>query len=704
MNDPADSNMEKPGGAIDLGAFRAIVDATPAPITACKQDLEALYAYVGLPDTGVRTRDAIAKALSERIRTSFSIGHQAAWRLFRSLQTDLIREHVMRGATLDPYFEILGHLRDAMRSDDRGSVIAGDWTAAVAAARDHVEFHALGDLHSGIGFAREYAVARAAKALEEAGYAIDLAPGQIILTEAGEKKLVEALEAAIAKMGGLNVARRIFAAIAPAYDAEQGRYHLVPTISSIGGGDPQVPWGYLLQLAVKHLEGEKPHDDSERHWRFVCSLATAFAAVIDVQPYTPMAWGTFDAGGLLLFLRDLALYDTLFRLPQLRSSDVVRLIRGVLDFFDPTLPTRGGWTMDQALAVIAAILDPTGDVRGPVILCERDIRRALPDLAPTIVHTLLNDVFCHPAGANQLFSRPTDVPTDQDRSLGITFGERPLLKLGSRYCLIDRSVCGPALLEALLSALRPEIHELDKNIGPALERYIESELNVHGVPTKSGDYESDSGNGECDVIAETPDTLVFFEVKKKPLTRRARAGMDAYLLLDLAGSLLDAHAQAGWHDVRLRHAGALNLERDGDSTVLKLDGRGIERVALSMLDFGSFQDRIVLKHFLEATMNAAFQPHDVTLAKRFAQINGSLSEIRNQIALRYPGQAQVRQPFFECWFISVPQLLVILDGVTDAAQFRQALWTCRHITTGAADLYYELSRMRRAQAAAPNPI
>jgi hypothetical protein len=413
-----------------------------------------------------------------------------------------------------------------------------------------------------------------------------------------------------------------------------------------------------------------------------------------------LAFSTFDAAGLLAFLRDLALYDTLFRTPQLRPSDVERLARGMLDFVDASAQTRGGWSLDQALSVIAYILDPIHGARGPVILCERDICKTLTDIPKAVVRTILEEVLCHPStGPNQFFSRATDAPTLSDSRLGITFWSRPLLKLGARYVLFDRSVCAPACLEALLTALRFERKRLDDDIGRAVERFVEREFAAHGVPTASGDYDHNKEHGECDLVADTPDTLVFFELKKKALTRRARAGMDASLLLDLAGSLLQAHAQAGWHEIRLRQAGSLKLDRGGSTTTLNLNGRGIEKVALSMLDYGSFQDRIVLKHFLEATMNAAFHPNDTGLSKKFDEINASLAEIRDQIALRYPEQAQINQPFFECWFVSVPQLLVLLDGVHDAAGFRAALWTCRHLTTGAADLYYELSRMRCIQAA-----
>jgi len=196
----------------------------------------------------------------------------------------------------------------------------------------------------------------------------------------------------------------------------------------------------------------------------------------------------------------------------------------------------------------------------------------------------------------------------------------------------------------------------------------------------------------------TPGVLVFLELKKKPLTRQARAGLDAELLLSLAGSMLDAHAQAGWHEFRITRAGFLDLVRHGETHRLSLDGRSIEKIALGMLDFGSFQDRIVLKQFLEATLNVSFGSPDPAYDKKLRKINIALTEIREQYNTAHAGKAEVRQPFFNCWFMSIPQLLILLDEVSDPATFKDALWSNRHMVTGTSDLYFEMSKMRRMKA------
>jgi len=156
-------------------------------------------------------------------------------------------------------------------------------------------------------------------------------------------------------------------------------------------------------------------------------------------------------------------------------------------------------------------------------------------------------------------------------------------------------------------------------------------------------------------------------LKKKPLTRRAQAGSDVHILLDIANSLLDAQVQSGWHEARLRIHGYLDLTSPKGTARLELKGRSVERIALSLLQFGSFQDRMLLKQFLEASMTVdTFDMKDPALKSKFDKLNATLHELREQLAALHPGARQLDQPFFHCWFLSVPQLLVALDGVSDA--------------------------------------
>ncbi|MBA6043414.1 hypothetical protein [Pseudomonas lactis] len=683
---------------MDLQTFRQVVDSSDPGIASCDDEPHRLYDYIGLQMESSFASSVVSDALYSRIRDAFTSGHAAIWQICRSLRTDLIREHVLRGTKLEPYLDVIDHLADAIRiGDNAGSSIEGDWSQAIRAAYDHTHFRSWGDRDPERLYSRDFKVAKAARALSDNGFAIHLEPGRLSLEETSERAVVATIEDIIAKMGGVNVARRIFKEISPLFDPEQQRYHVVRRVSMTDDGTPQIPWGYLIQLAAKHAQGSKPYIDTDFQWHKLCSMAQAFGAVIDVQPYTPKFFGSMDAFALLPLLKEIAVYDTLFCIPQMRPTDVVKLARGMLDWMDPEAPTNSGWSIEQALEITSYLLSSSCNVRGPIFVDEADVRRACPAVPREIVAKVLDEVLSHPtSGANRNFSNPADAPAPGSPQTGHDFFLRPLLRSsGRRFILLDCSVCAPACIEALLTALRPETKSLDDKVGLAVERFLKAELASHGIAIGEGDYDSGGEHGECDLVIETPEAVIFAEIKKKPLTRRAKAGSDAALILDLAGSLLAAQAQAGWHEVRLRRDGHLDLEYEGVITRLGLSDREVERVAVSLLDYGGFQDRTLLKQFLEGTMNANFMVSDARLTKKFAGVNESLAEIRDQVALLHPGAVTIDQPFFHCWFISVPQLLVLLDGVTDSLGFKNALWSSRHIVTGSSDLYFDLSYMRR---------
>jgi hypothetical protein len=687
---------------VDLKTFREIVDRTPTEIAAIRDQPEQLFAYAGLDFQGSYQLKTVGDALNDRIRAAFKTGHRTVFSHCRSLITDLIREHVLFDLPLDPYYDLLGRLRDAARRTDSGGDVDGDWEAAIKAARDSVEMSNYSTPHLRGAHAREYNVAEAAKALKQAGYSIRLEPGLIFVEEASQRLIVGEIERHIAAIGGINVARRLFKQITPIYDQAMGRYHIVPAISMSAGDsprNPQIPVGYILQLAVKHLEAQEPEVTHSAHWQRLIGLATAYAAVIDVQPYYPAIWGAMDAKALLKYLQEQALYDSMFRFLQLRASDVVKICRGAFSFLDHDRVHPDGWTLSQSFEVIGYLINPRLDIRGPVIVDERDVGRGLSHLPRSAVTAILRTVLSHAAGSpNQHFSLPTDAPTHENKSRGADFYLKPLIRRpGNRYLIVDRSVCGWGYVEALLTALRPLDRDLDTKVGTAMEKVVEAEFVSHGVEVFSGDYD-EGGHGECDIAVRTPEVLFFLELKKKTLTRRARAGGDADLLLDLAGSLLDAQAQAGWHELRITRAGFLDLIRDGEIRRLSLDGRGIEKIALGMLDFGSFQDRIVLKQFLEATLGVTFGSSNPAYDTKFKTINAALGEIREQYGAAHGSKAEVINPFFNCWFMSIPQLLIMLDEVSDAETFRTTVWSYRHMVTGTSDLYFEISNMRRMKA------
>lgn len=698
---------------MDLKTFRQIVDCCPGGITSCRNDLHDLYLYVGLPvESGSFSRHAISRQLYSKIVAAFSSGHRAVFQRCRTLRSELIQGHVLDGEPLHPYFSILDNIEDAVRNTGQaGEEIAGDWGEAIRNAFDNVKLHdwSASD-HRERVYTRIYEVAKAAKRLQDAGYPIIRNGNKISLSVDADDKLVADIQKLIAQTGGINVARRIFKEITPLYDLKQQRYHLVKRPDRTGGGIPQPPFGYLFQLAAKYFNGRSRVGNSAENWERLKLLATDYAALLDVQVYNPFNWGYIDARALLSYFHEIAIYDTMFRISQMRGSDVAKIIRGVLSGIDLDHSYGSGWTINEFLAVTAAIVDLLASYRGPASFRTGDITRLCRHVNETRVTTILNELLSHRSGEiNQRFSRPSDAPIriipGMERA-GHDFFRRPLIRGGggNEFFVLDRSACAPAFVEALFTPLRAAHgHFDDAVVGPGIEHFLRSEFAHSGVDAVAGTYVIDGQTRQCDLVVETTKTILFFEVKKKPLTRVARAGSDAHVLLDLAQSLLAAQVQAGWHEVHLRRTGCLVLSDNGVSHRVELNGREVERVAVSFQDFGSFQDRVFLEQFLRGAMGARFSVTDPDLQDDFHELNSALSEIAKQVDFLLPAGNTHYRAFFHCWFLSVPQLMVLLDDVSDRESFRTALWKTRHIMTGSSDFYHDYAYMRKLMSTVPSP-
>ncbi|OIR00465.1 hypothetical protein GALL_175300 [mine drainage metagenome] len=687
---------------MDSADFRALVDRTQVQLP---EGLEERYAYLGMPLQGAYTSSAITDELYRKIRGSFSSSSEDIMRESRSLTSQLIYDAELDGTPIDPYLNIAEHIRDAMRNPHASTNGANDnWPAAIQFAMDY----ALASPHKVdvTQFKQELNLAAAAKSLRRKGYRFQRQAELLYLEPESEQRLIKRLESLIMKMGGISVLARLFRAMQPNYSAALGRYLLNLDKGSIYHvPKPHTPCGYILHLAVKHPWGKKPLRNTDEAWQEIVQLSTEYASIYDVQRFNPYALMHIAPRDLIKEFRELAIFDALFRLPQANTETVLSMMQGLTADMDPDEPHFVGWTIRHVLAITRFVLGVAASLNGPVQVQLDQIRKGCPEIPEAVLIYLLTEALSHPVdGANHNFSKPTDAPyLDPDRNnVGHNFYSKPLLRNAHRYWLVDRSVCALGFLEALFTLLRNEDSKFDGALGPAIENYLISKFFRHGIQCASGKYRVNGKDGECDLVIETEEVVFFLEIKKKPLTRNARSGSDIHLLIDLAGSLLDSQVQAGWHEIRIRKAGYLDLRRNGKTERIELKGRSVERLSITLLDFGVFQDRIMIARFLETCLSSTFSLtpgiESDLLKQGINSLNRAAADWKEQSKLLY-GAEMINNPFMHCWFLSVPQLQLILEGVDGPEALGNAMRVNRHLIMNTQDFYYEYSHARNMKSA-----
>ena len=270
---------------------------------------------------------------------------------------------------------------------------------------------------------------------------------------------------------------------------------------------------------------------------------------------------------------------------------------------------------------------------------------------------------------------------------------KPLIKNDNKYIFLNPSWSSPAFYEAIMSKLRKNYDNFDDRIGIEFENYVKQELNAKNISYSFGKYIIGRKKPECDLIIETENTIVFVEIKKKAITRDAKAGDEIKLILDLSMSFLDATLQSGNHELNLREKGYLEFE-NGNKLYLK--NRSIERVALTLLDFGGFQDRVMLDELFKIMLISDFQVNNSEFESDFEEIKEKILMLRTQgeKLAQYDGFYK-SVPFHNCWFLSLPQLLMLLDDSVDNDSFVNKLISIKFVTTSSIDYYYDYTQLNR---------
>ncbi len=630
---------------------------------------------------------------SQRIRENCPKNFSYLFHEMQNIKKGVITDFVLKGLPMQPYYAIAAAIQECLRQSEKATekhLEAPDWPEIIRLGKERFELHPNVYRHAEDLLrkleGRSFALADAARKLRDEGYFCDVKDCAPLFADSERIRLVRAIEKKIGALGALGVIGNLCNILHQNYSTQMERYLMPSELNLMGKTtSPSLPINFLLQLALKQVQvSDKAPANAQEQWEDLKALARDFAAIYDVEPYSLWELEFIDAHTLIPYLTDLALHDRMFGVRQYRATDVGKVLRGLFDWVPPKTELAIGWSIAEASNVAETVLT-RANISGVTVLSRSNLISACAGIDASIANNILT-IFTHEHNPNS----GSDLPEIPGK---LNFFAKPLIRLnGEQLVMVDRAICAPAFYEAIAFVLRPYDGQTQNNIGLAAERFLIAEMRRRGVSVSCGTYKSSEGDGECDAVIETNDTIIFLELKGKPLTNAAQAGSDVMILLDLFKSLFNATCQANQHDIVLRKNGHIRLhQNDGTEYQLQLKGRQIEKVAVTLLDFGRFQDRTVLTQILGTLLTATVTPRDTKWSAEFVKLNNKTAALRAQIdELAKLLEGFRRQPFFNCWFLSIPQLLVLLDRVNSNDSFKTELWRTRHLTTHSLDWYFEM--------------
>lgn len=359
----------------------------------------------------------------------------------------------------------------------------------------------------------------------------------------------------------------------------------------------------------------------------------------------------FQSGETIIkFCTEIALWDSMYSIPQCRISSALEICDELFGFIsDNDFVEMVGFTRQEFITVSKEISRTNGDIHSPQIVYHSALCKKLKNIDRERIQIIL-DLLSHPHKINENYILPSDYSS-------IDFFQKPLLKSGTtKFIQINKPWAAPNYFEAIATPIRERLKlqrkDLDNILGTELESYLQKKLRNKGISFSTGDYEIDGIHGECDLLVESEEGIVLIEFKKKVLTRKSKSGIDINILLDLSESLLAAQYQAGRTEIGLREKGNIILkDKNGKTTKINFNDRKVERVALTQLEFGGFQDRGITNQFLKSLLTHSFgtystEPNIIAKFEKLEEKRKLWVEQYNKLTMLDKGFAHF--PYFNC--------------------------------------------------------
>ncbi|NWC00822.1 hypothetical protein HX882_33655 [Pseudomonas gingeri] len=450
-----------------------------------------------------------------------------------------------------------------------------------------------------------------------------------------------------------------------------------------------LPLGYLFALGVKYT-GSKGLGE-ERYFNHLLALISDIIITFEIQPYFQFEAMHLDADVMIEFIKKNLLYDSLVGLPQIKASCASDLIKFLLSRFSGASYSSYGISLRDVARVGLALIS-LSRTKQLTTVSTRDIS-IKAGVAEFKVSEVMERILSFNSG---MVNADLEFPPS---SLTINYYFKPAIKSGKRYRILPKSIASLGSLNSVCDCIsRPDgkwSNPKDSGLGYAIEDFLRGKINSKGLQMVYGERVGGEVHFEADLICETEERIYIFEMKKKGLTRQALSGDELHIFSDLAKSVLATHVQAMRIEKALKSGEIITLAHDGVEQTISLNGRSVTRISVSLHDFGALQDKIVMQRILNIAISSEVSHADVNVDKFLKEWREYSIELRRLARENGESEVEGAHPFHDSLFMSVPQIVMVLDNSEGADDFFKNIRSFVCMGTGSRDTYTEfLNRLR----------
>lgn len=569
------------------------------------------------------------------------------------------------------------------------------WTEALSYLKGYMELRPQNDPFRDNFRQKELDRARAAVRLFKIGLRVKIENNDLKFDK--EYMITSQLSNWISQIGGVRFVETLLELLP--YDEKKGRLMLLRqgNLPDPGTFVPEYPFGYLLNLGLRHTSSIGSEKALKRHFGNVMNLSRDFClAVYPYQSYSIWEKVFHRNETVLEYFQRLTLIDSLYYMQQSGKDFVLEMCNFLIDQMVQLGMSLCAACSFEEYRQLMNVLAGKTDIKKFVRFKQTEID-ALQDKKRQA--EILKMISFEMGDINVNYEKPVDYNK-------VNYNDRPFVILKNGDVILYPTTIGMwGWYEMLLSLLRAADGQIDNKVGLMLEDLMHSKLHKKGIATKTGRYVVDKIEGEADVVIETLDKILLIEMKKKTMTRAARQGHIYQIVLDFAGSLLYSQEQCVRTDTLLRRRGCIDLlKKKKVVDTLEWLGRESDKITLTLSDYGTLQDRAVLRNVLEELLKYRYTVEEKeirafesdpkkqeltlkgykTLAGKQDDMIAYLTELKQQ-----HDSSQTWNPFFNSFFFNLEQMFFMVGLANNLDELYDMIDAHRTPVMGTFDFWQE---------------
>lgn len=454
------------------------------------------------------------------------------------------------------------------------------WKNMILEYADHVckNIHNTTKSHWYIATNREKAIVETIRFFKK--YNLEIKNGTIKIENHKIAKIIQDIEYKIKKIGGFNVLNSLFSMLHNNYNYHYMRY--------IINDSHRLPITILINLALKHLNSngdKKPKNNELKNIMDMCyhlGVVYDLIKLDDCEIFLNLNYISYKQ-----IYKNILINELCF-IKQISNNHIIKILENLLQY-NSQIEYLVGFRTSDYISLVKKLY--SSKQNSMVYYYAKDFNQQEIEIL---------DQISHACTINTNYKIPTEVKN-------IDFTDKPLIKIGEYYCLLDKNYCAWNFYEYLYKASNYKI-----NIGKNLENLIINSLKHKKYDVYSGIYEiSKKEQYECDAVVKINNTIIFIEIKKKAITKEAACGNIEQMYNDVIESLIISQKQAQMHKMNLIKNKQIKFK---NGTHLKYNNENIYLVSISLFDNGILNNKFIAKSIFESiTYNIRTTKHSKEL-------------------------------------------------------------------------------------------